>query len=419
MKIILVKKDDYGYQGLVSFLKGLGHEVIVEKSEDQFENQIKEAEAFYKKDKIVTISVDLKDEISEQDVIIYHGYEAYEKKRVCSNIEKYSFIADSLYMIDNLMDYNYNVLINRSLDASNSIDISELKDKIVRLNGPSLCIGNGGSYAASMFASKVLESKNRIIAIDKQPRDILYNDIKLYDNVFAVTYNNRNYGVIRALEKAKNDGLSTYVLTKGNQSDNIDTLIKYSSNLSSEYSFISIASTFMPMSVMLKYYTEFSDEDLNQLINNIYASSKDIIIDDIDRMPVIEIMSGDNTYVSSKLLKSSIVESGIGIPVEHEKYDYCHGPSNLSYKNKNSVLIYLLNGEKTELDSLELEYLKPYYKQIILLETKEKDKIIGEYDLAMKGIFLCKRIAELQNTNLCKFEYSPIVKKVYRFNKGM
>ena len=73
------------------------------------------------------------------------------------------------------------------------------------------------------------------------------------------------------VEKAKNDGLSTYVLTKGNQADNTDTLIKYSSNLSNEYSFISIASTFMPMSVMLKYYTEFSDNDLNQLINNIYS----------------------------------------------------------------------------------------------------------------------------------------------------
>ena len=419
MKIILIKKDDLGYQAVVSFLEGLGYEVIVGKNDNQFENQIKEAEALYKKDKIVTISIDLKDEISEQDVVIYYGYEAYEKRRVCSNLEKYKFISDTLYMIDNFMEYNYNSLIDRSIDASNSIDISELKDKIGNINGPCLCIGNGGSYAASTFASKVLESKNRIIAIDKQPRDILHSDISVYDNVFAVTYGNRNYGVIRALEKARNENLSTYVLTNKEKTNDTDTFITYRSNQSKEYSFISIASTFMPMSVMLKYYTEYNDNDLNQLINNIYTSSKNIVIDDIDKMSIIEIMSGDSTYVAARLLESSIAESGMGVPVVHEKYDYCHGRSNLSYANKDNVLVYLLNGEKTELDSLLLNNLKQCYKQIILLETKEKDKIIGEYDLAMKGIFLCKRIAESQNMDICNFDYSPVVKKVYRFNKGM
>ena len=130
-------------------------------------------------------------------------------------------------------------------------------------------------------------------------------------------------------------------------------------------------------------------------------------------------MSGDNTYVAAEILKSTMVEAGIGVPVIHEKYRYCHGNSTLSYHHKGNILVYLLNGKETELDNKLLLEIAPYYEDVITLRSDCKDKIIGEFDLAFKSLFLCKDMASNMNKDLSKVKYSPVVKRLYNYKGGM
>lgn len=438
MKVLLPTNDKKKIEKWGALIKNLGYELVtlddlkeqMEEQEIVFENVLKEAEFYYKKTKIVTVIVNssaCSDNSVEESITICHGLNAYESQNYHLSIrdegftsEQITFLKNSLYNIDNLMEYNFNTLVERVNDAHSSISNFELNDKLLCIKDPCICVGCGGSSAVSLFASRVLESKNRIITMDMQPRDILYRNLTLFDNLFAVTYGNNNYGINRALEKAMQSGLSTYVLTNNGMQNDFDKLIVYNSKLPREHSFISMASTFMPMSVMLKYYSDFDDNYINDLVISMYENAKantDIELE--NNMNVFEIMAGYNTYTAAKVLESTITESGIGIPVVHEKYDYCHGRSNLSFYNKNSVLIYLKNGLDTELDTLLLSELKKYYKNIIVLESHEDDKIIGEFDLSMKAMLLCGKIAESQNKDLSKVDYCPVVKKLYRFKDNM
>lgn len=45
---------------------------------------------------------------------------------------------------------------------------------------------------------------------------------------------------------------------------------------------------------------------------------------------VFEIFSGTDTSTASKYLESTLVQSGIGISIVHDKYAYCHGRSTTS-----------------------------------------------------------------------------------------
>ena len=147
----------------------------------------------------------------------------------------------------------------------------------------------------------------------------------------------------------------------------------------------------------------------------------DIIIDNIYEYKynfnticnAYEIFSGFDTSVSSKYLESTMVESGIGIPIIHDKYSYCHGRSTLSI-NYNNIAIYLYRD--TELDKLLVNELRKYYKDVVILSSYNKDNVIADYELLIKSMYLTKYIAEENNKDLSMVEYSPIVKKLYKYN---
>lgn len=307
---------------------------------------------------------------------------------------------------------NIDVLPKRlaCLEESN---ISVLQD----IKGPCICIGNGGSEAASYYASRVLESTNGIICINEYPRNTLYKkSLQLYRNILSITYSNNNHGINKAIEYAKKYELNAYILTANDDSSAKGTLISYSDSFDKEHSFISIASTFEPMEMMLGYYFGRSADDI---IQDIYKNAVEQRINiDFNEILPIEIMSGDNTYTAAKLLKSTIIEAGLGIPVIHEKDNYRHGGSTLVHQFKNNIMVYLLNG-KTELDDMLLSEAPSSYRQFIVLESKFQDLLVGEFDLAIQSMYLCKLIAESQNKGLSKVDYNPIVKKLYYYKGKM
>ena len=127
---------------------------------------------------------------------------------------------------------------------------------------------------------------------------------------------------------------------------------------------------------------------------------------------IYEIFSGYDTSTASKYLESTMTESGIGIPIVHDKYGYCHGRSTLSI-NYNNIAIYL--NRDTELDKLLIEELKKYYKDVIVISSEEKDPVKADFDMLVQSMYLTKYIAQTKQKDLSGVDYNPIVKKLYKY----
>ena len=155
----------------------------------------------------------------------------------------------------------------------------------------------------------------------------------------------------------------------------------------------------------MDYYLNGRD---NPMLESIEEASFDFDLES----DIYEIYSGYDTSTSSKYLESTMVESGIGIPIVHDKYAYCHGRSTLGI-NYNGIAIYY--NRNTEFDELMLEELKQYYSRIITIDSKYEDQILDDYQMLVQSMYLSKYIAEKKNKDLSKVEYSPIVKKLYKY----
>ena len=297
------------------------------------------------------------------------------------------------------MKENFEKLERRVIDTLNSTDLDRINYELHKIDGPTLISGVGGSSVVSEYASKVLAFKNGIITRNTEPRDFRYMSTNGYKNVLACSYSGNNYGV----ELAFDNDLKHYLLaSKPNEKDGIVNLTYNCQN--KEKSFISLAATLIPCSILLNYYV---DNKLNSFgeVNNY----------DFDvECDAFEIFSGFDTSTASKYLESTMVESGIGVPIVHDKYSYCHGRSTLSTVS-NNIAIYFDSG--TELDRLLLEEIRKYYKDVIILNSRlSKTSIVDEYYLLINCMYLTKYLAEKKEKDLSGVDYNPIVKKLYKYN---
>lgn len=300
------------------------------------------------------------------------------------------------------MEYNFKKLKSRVSNTLYNSDLEKINSELFNIKGPTLISGVGGSSVVSDFASKILSKKNHIITRNMEPRDFLYFDFSLYKNVLACSYSGNNYGV----ELAFLNDLKHYLLASKEYSKENNINLIYKCN-DKEKSFISLGATLIPCSILLNYY----------LGGNIYK-----IIDSIDnynfdfdvKCDVFEIFSGYDTSSASKYLESTMVESGIGTAVIHDKYSYCHGRSTFSKLN-NNIAIYFDTG--TDLDKLLLKEIPKYYKDVVII--KSGSSIMDEYNLLIKCMYLSKYIAEVKKKDLSKIEYNPIVKKLYNYKGNL
>ena len=301
------------------------------------------------------------------------------------------------------MQINFEFLKDRIVDSLSYTDLDYINNELSKLNEPTLFSGVGGSNVVSEFGSKVINIKNNIVSINSEPRNFLYQNNIPFKNVIACSYSGNNYGV----ELSFRNSLKKYLLSNNSFNDDNVTYLKYNTNIPKENSFISLGATLIPVSILLSYY-------LNK--------DNNLILDCIEELPfnfnptsnVYEIFSGYDTSTASKYLESTMVESGIGIPVVHDKYSYCHGRSNLGY-NYNATAIYY--NRNTEFDKMMLEELKKYYNFIITIDSKFNDQILDDYQMLIQSMYLSKYIAEKNLIDLSKINYSPIVKKLYNYNK--
>jgi hypothetical protein len=303
------------------------------------------------------------------------------------------------------MHDNFKLLEKRVLDSLEKTDLERIKYHLERIKTPTITTGVGGSSVVSNYASKVLSSKNGIIAEHQEPRDMLYKTLTGYDNVLACSYGGNNYGVQTSFDNT----LNKYLLSRNESQIGGVTSLNYDTEIENEDSFISLAATLMPMSVMLAYY---NDNDIS-VIKEILETAREY---NVDADKVYEILTGFDTSTASIYLDSTLAEAGLASPVIHDKYSLCHGRTTLSYHHDNS-LIHL--NRNTELDKLYKEELPQYYNGVITLEGKYDDPIIDDFYLTYQAMLLSKAMAESTGRDLSRMAYSPAVKKLYRYKGKM
>lgn len=300
------------------------------------------------------------------------------------------------------MQVNFELLKERVVDSLNNTDLDFIRNELSKLNEPTLFSGVGGSSVVSEFGAKVINTKNGIVSVNSEPRDFLYRNNGAFKNVVACSYSGNNYGVELSFLK----GLRKYLLSNNSFDDNDVTYLKYNTTIDKEKSFISLGATLIPVSILMSYYL---------------SRQNSLMLDCIEEVPfnfdleddVYEIFSGYDTSTASKYLESTMVESGIGIPIVHDKYSYCHGRSTFGI-NYNGIAIYY--NRNTEFDRMMLEELKQYYSRIVTIDSKFEDQISDDYQMLIQSMYLTKYIAEKKSKDLSKVEYSPIVKKLYKYN---
>lgn len=300
------------------------------------------------------------------------------------------------------MQENFRLLESRIKDALEHTDLSRTKEVLSSIQEPTIVTGVGGSKVVSIFTSKILAAKNNIIAESLEPRDLLYKPTINYSNVLACSYSGTNYGVQTSFA----NNLKKYLLSSTKVDD--VTNITYQTSLPKEKSFISLAATLIPMSIMLDYYLDGNTE----VIKEILSSSPP----EIESNKVFEIMSGYDTSTAHTYLESTMVEASLASPIIHDKYSFCHGRTTTGYHNNNSLIYF---DKDTELDRLMLAELQTYYSKIIKLKSKYSDPILDDYYLTFQSMLLTKSLAEQQNIDLSIIDYSPVVKKIYDYKGGM
>ncbi len=299
------------------------------------------------------------------------------------------------------MKINFEYLKERVVDSLDNTDLELIRNELSKLNEPTLFSGVGGSSVVSEFGAKVINAKNGIVSVNSESRDFLYRNNVAFRNVVACSYSGNNYGVELSFLK----DLEKYLLSNNSFDDKDVTYLKYETTIDKERSFISLGATLIPVSILMDYYL---------------SGQYSLMLDCIEKSPfdfdlesdVYEIFSGYDTSTASKYLESTMVESGIGIPIVHDKYSYCHGRSTLGI-NYNGIAIYY--NRNTEFDRMMLEELKKYYSRIITIDSKFEDQILDDYQMLVQSMYLTKYIAEKKSKDLSKVEYSPIVKKLYKY----
>jgi hypothetical protein len=309
------------------------------------------------------------------------------------------------------MQENFDLLKDRVLDTHKVSDLEEIKQKIKSIKGNTICVGAGGSNVVANYASKVISKLNGNLVLCMLPRDLEHINLSNFDNVLIASYSGKG----KAVDLALNNKLNKYLLSNNDIKYESVTNITYGSTIEKENSFISLAATLMPMSVLLKTYIGLREPHYISIIEEMFEKVKV----NIKWNDIYEIIGGIENSTAIKYLESTMAESGIAVPIVHDKYDFCHGRSTLSYKN-NSGLIYLNNRNK-ELDNLILSEAKKYYTEVVNLNGyyPNPDELTDEFYMTLQAMYLTKKLAENKEEDLSIVDHSPLVYKLYHFKGTM
>lgn len=310
-------------------------------------------------------------------------------------------------------------------------DIREMLYDLTIDNKPTLIMATGGSKVIAYYLQLIIErlGLTGIICEVIEPRDYFYKANRdMFSNLIAISASGNTNGISGALLDFRGN---KYLITENKKESNYQVVSWNNELYDREKSFISLATSLGPISLLLDSTTSLNLElgsneikRINDKIKELLSRSKEKINKlnvDFKDTSLIQIMSGYETKTSASVLESNLTEVGLAPAVIHDKGSYCHGRSNLLFQYPNSRIIYLSHGLK-KLDDLLIDSINGEYSNISVFDTNDlSDNIFWkEYYLILQMYFLSKKIAEDKNIDLTQPEYNPtLVKKLYKFKGEM
>lgn len=309
-------------------------------------------------------------------------------------------MADKELYVEN-MDVTISKILPRVLDSLEKTDLNQIFKTLEGIKEPTIVTGVGGSSIVAEFLAKVLNEKNHIIATFKFPRDVKLMDLSGYKNIISVSYSGKNIGVDASFD---ND-LNKYLLS-GSTREGINSLQYVVED--EEFSFVSMAGTFIPLSIILMYYKNDVD-----LIKDILSIKKSF---DIDDSKIYEIMTSEKSKTASTMLDSTLVEGSLAAPIFHEKYNYCHGRTMFNYYFQNPLIYF---DDNSDLDKLFKENLFKTYRKVIMIDSKYDDSVINDYYQTYIALLLCIELSRKQNKDMSIKNVPEISEIVYTYKGNM
>lgn len=331
---------------------------------------------------------------------------------------------------------NFSKLEERILSINDPLlnktnDIREMLYQLTINNKPTLIVATGGSKVVACYLQLIIERLgiNGIICEVIEPRDYFYKTNKnQFSNLIAISTSGNANGIKDVLDDFNG---TKFLITQNNQESNYQVITWGNEKYETEKSFISLASSLSPITLMLNATTSLNMEIGSDEIKKLNDKIKELLIrssDKIDKISVnfkdislIQIMSGYETKTSSSVLESNLVETGLASPVIHDKGSFCHGRSNLLFQYPDSHVIYLCH-QRRELDNILIELINKEYSNLSIFDTEDitENYFWKEYYLILQMYFLSKKIADDKNIDLTQPEYNPkLVKKLYNFRGEM
>ena len=283
--------------------------------------------------------------------------------------------------------------------AIDNSDLKKIFETLDKIEGPTLVCGVGGSAVVATYLAKILREKKHIIATFIYPRDLYYMNVSGYENIISVSYSGNNIGV----DAIKGRKLNKYLLTGNPKKDFKNIFYK----MLPEASFVSIAATIVPLSILTLYY-----KNDPELIKEIVSLETGLTSTDDH----FEVMSGYETITAATLIESALVESGMATCLVHEKYNYCHGRVNITKVLDSDLIFFKMNNE---LDEALYSTLYKYYDNIICIERRYKDDIINDFCDCVIGLKLIGNIALTKGFDISDMKEVPDNDVLYLFNGKM
>lgn len=331
---------------------------------------------------------------------------------------------------------NFSKLKERILSINDPIlnksnDIREMLYQLTINNNPTLIVATGGSKVVVYYLQLVIERLgiDGIICEVIEPRDYFYKaNRNQFSNLIAISTSGSTNGIKETLEAFNGNKI---LVTQDNHESNYQVISWGNGKYETEKSFISLASSLGPITLILDVTASLNMEisssevkKINDKIKQLLNKSRekiDRLSSDFKNVSLIQIMSGYETKASSCVLESNLVETGLASTVIHDKGSFCHGRSNLLFQYPDSHIIYLYHQRK-ELDNMLIESISKEYSNISIFDTEDinEDYFWKEYYLILQMYFLSKKIADDKNINLTQPEYNPkLIKKLYNFRGEM
>lgn len=286
--------------------------------------------------------------------------------------------------------------------------VNDLDNILKSIDKPTLIVGTGGSKVVGEFLSSILETKNKVITKVIDVRDLYHLNLNKYDNIFITSFSGSNWGVKAALSLNK----KSYLLSKRKTKIANEVLIHY--DMPKEESFISLLATIVPMSILLSYYL---GENFAIILERLFKSIDESITLEVKEAG-LNIFTDASLNASTTFLESTLIESGLNIPIIHEKYSYCHGRSTIN-KDHNKSSIYL-NYIESDLDNSLINVIANSCYSNITVKRLFKDSIVNDFYTCLQCMYLLDNMAKENKIDLRKIKYDKeAVKKLYYFKGSM